>query len=491
MEEYDNKDIIEKLNKPIFSKIIRPNKHLIFVKYSNQRYYKYIFELLDSLVQKSLFSQKRKIFHTSLYYLLKILHNCGNVPYCSNLDLIILSCFFLGIKTVENQKKMINITKLKNIYPEKYSSYENAEIKDCEMTCIYLLKYDINFLTVYDCICFLLENCDENEKNEIITEFEKKILNNGVNFYIYENPLTLAQGVINEIKQVKGKSSPNAILTKKKIPKKLTCNNLANYNKIINFNFGNEESLSTSASFGSGQNSNNKPSRNINLIVEKNINNFKKISIPNNKNHSKLMQYLENNNNFNSKNSKYLTNHNTRYSINKNPLTKSICFVDNNNNKHTHLVNSMGNNFYYNQNKSGEINYNINHSNIYNYKNSFSNIELEKLNLSNNKNIFRKPLIKTVTTNNKIINVKKSCNLKKNNIYKYKKNNYNGNINEINTNNNFSIINHFSDLHKKINEYIGLNPTNNSSEKYTKKEFKYKNISKIRSKSILRRYINQ
>ena len=219
MEEYDSKDIIEKLNKPIFSKIIRPNKHLIFVKYSNQRYYKYIFELLDSLVQKSLFCQKRKIFHTSLYYLLKILHNCGNVPYCSNLDLIILSCFFLGIKTVENQKKMINITKLKNIYPEKYSSYENAEIKDCEMTCIYLLKYDINFLTVYDCICFLLENCDENKKNEIITEFEKKILNNGVNFYIYENPLTLAQGVINEIKQVKGKSSPNAILTKRKFQK--------------------------------------------------------------------------------------------------------------------------------------------------------------------------------------------------------------------------------------------------------------------------------
>ena len=39
---------------------------------------------------------------------------------------------------------MISISKLKKIYPEKYLLYENAEIKRCEMLCIYLLKYDIN-----------------------------------------------------------------------------------------------------------------------------------------------------------------------------------------------------------------------------------------------------------------------------------------------------------------------------------------------------------
>ena len=75
-----------------------------------------------------------------------------------HLDLMILSCFFLGIKTIEEQKNMISISKLKKIYPEKYLLYENAEIKRCEMLCIYLLKYNINFITIYDCICFLLIN---------------------------------------------------------------------------------------------------------------------------------------------------------------------------------------------------------------------------------------------------------------------------------------------------------------------------------------------
>ena len=40
-------EIIYHLNKPIFTKIINPNNHLIFIKYTNQRYYKYAFELLD------------------------------------------------------------------------------------------------------------------------------------------------------------------------------------------------------------------------------------------------------------------------------------------------------------------------------------------------------------------------------------------------------------------------------------------------------------
>ena len=176
--EYFQQEIIHNLNKPLFSNIIITNNHLIFNKYSQQRYYKYCFELLDSLTKKSSFKNKNKIFHTSLYYLLNILYNCGNTPYCSNLDLMILSCFFLGIKTVEEQKNMINITKLKNIYPEKYISYDNSEIKKCEMLCIYLLKYDINFITIYDCVCYLLKNESDNIlKSLIIEELGSKMLN--------------------------------------------------------------------------------------------------------------------------------------------------------------------------------------------------------------------------------------------------------------------------------------------------------------------------
>ena len=68
MENYELKQIINNLNKPLFLQLI-PSNHLIFVKYSSTRYYKYAFELLDTLTTKSLFQNKKKIFHTSLYYL--------------------------------------------------------------------------------------------------------------------------------------------------------------------------------------------------------------------------------------------------------------------------------------------------------------------------------------------------------------------------------------------------------------------------------------
>ena len=501
--EYYQQEIIHNLNKPLFSNTIIPNNHLIFVKYSQQRYYKYCFELLDTLTKKSSFKNKNKIFHISLYYLLNILYNCGNTPYCSNLDLMILSCFFLGIKTIEEQKNMISISKLKKIYPEKYLLYENAEIKRCEMLCIYLLKYNINFITIYDCICFLLKN--ENDlilKSLIFEELDSKMLNEGVNYYIYKYPIELAQEVIFSEKQKYIKINSSIIINRNTITKKLTCTNTNNC-KIF-FNFGNEESLSTSASFGSGQNSNNKLNK-IKDIKNKNIKDFidNDITIINNnstnfsknKNQGNLIKLINNqkNNNFFISKSKITKNniinniHNMRYTINKKSLNKSTCFSNLDKNTISQS-NSYGNTFFNSNNNINEINFN--EINNYDYRTSINlrNNELNKKEKLRNNNIFKKPLIKHRTNQNYLLNIQ-NCYIPKD--FNICKNMSEYDIDKFNSNKKTS-KNNFLKLYKNLNNNIKncniINDEDNNGKNFNSNICKYKNIKKIKGKSCLKKY---
>ena len=107
-------------NKPLFKNKISKENHKIFYKYTSDKYFKYIYELLDSLCKKSHYENSSSIFHTSLFFILKILHKCGNTPYLNNLDLLVLNCFSLGIKSTIEQKDFPSIRRLKNIYEEKY-----------------------------------------------------------------------------------------------------------------------------------------------------------------------------------------------------------------------------------------------------------------------------------------------------------------------------------------------------------------------------------
>lgn len=475
MEKYYLK-IFHKLNKPLFSNIIVQNNHLIFIKYSQQRYYKYIFELLELLAKKSSFKNKNKIFHTSLYYLLIILYNCGNTPYCSNLDLMILSCFFLGIKTIEEQKNMITITKLKKIYPEKYLSYENSEIKTCEMICIYFLKYNINFITIYDCICYLLKDEDDNIlKSLIFEELESKMLNEGVQYYIYKNPMELSQEFIILEKQKYIKTHSSLILNKS--PK---FNNI-NHNDYKAFlNFGNEESLSTSASFGSGQNRNNiisvmtdfKVNNNKNCFavkndIQNNLSNFCRnktqanlIKLTNNQkknlffiSKSKILNNNDNNNYY----------HNERYSINKNPISKSTFLLDNKKIISSKSINSFTNTYYNQINNNRELN---------NKENQTS------------KKIFKKPLIKTKTSQTKLMNYTNELNLYGNNIHSYDNDNT-----KFYTSNKKNSKNHFFNLYRNYNDNaINKNMVKEIFDvKYNGNSCKYKDLKRIKGKSILQR----
>ena len=68
---------------------------------------------------------------------------------------MILCCFYLAVKAFVKQNTIPGLNRLKKIYSEKYINYKNEEIVKAEIICVKLLKYKINFLTVYDCLYYL------------------------------------------------------------------------------------------------------------------------------------------------------------------------------------------------------------------------------------------------------------------------------------------------------------------------------------------------
>jgi len=232
-------DFIEKISKPIIEEEYIQEDHLILTKYTSRKYYEYSIELIKTLLEKSNYENKRYIFHMSLYYLLKILYNFKNTPYINNYDLLILCSFSLGIKVTVDQHKTPFITKLKNIYPEKYSSYTNNEIQKCEIICLKLLNYKINILTSYEILSYFFKN-NKNILSFLLTELEKKILKN-VEEILFKNPYDLAKEIIsehsNEIKE------QSLLITRKIIPIKYN-----NDKKVINET---ASTMSVSSSYGS------------------------------------------------------------------------------------------------------------------------------------------------------------------------------------------------------------------------------------------------
>ena len=92
---------------------------------------------------------------------MKFLYKSKNDIFVENYDLIILTSFYIGIKVVENQKKIPKLIKLKNIYPQKFGDYSNIEIKESELIYLELLDYKINFMTIYDYLIYIFQNNSE------------------------------------------------------------------------------------------------------------------------------------------------------------------------------------------------------------------------------------------------------------------------------------------------------------------------------------------
>ena len=211
MEKFE--EILNQLNTPLISNedSIYLN-HKIFQKYTSQPYYKYAFDLLETLCIKTNYENKKQLLHISFTYLTYILYNCGNVPYLSNFDLMILCCFYLAIKAIIKQNTIPCLNKFKKIYIEKYNNYKNEEIIKAEIICLKLLKYKINFLTVYDCLYYLL-NYNQDLFNKALKKFEnEKIFN--IKEYMYQKPLDLAKEIINNL-DIKVKIKYPKIIKKK------------------------------------------------------------------------------------------------------------------------------------------------------------------------------------------------------------------------------------------------------------------------------------
>ena len=186
-------------DKPLFGDNISIENHKIFYKYTNTKYYFYIYELLDKLCKKSHYENNSSIFHLSLYFILKILYQCENTPYLSNLDLIILNCFSLGIKSIIKQKDFPSINRLKKIYEEKYINYNNEEICEGEIICLKLLNYDINILTAYEYVIYLTQN-DLKLRELSLVKLEFLMRNNLMQF-IYKSSLDIAKNCLTTIKE--------------------------------------------------------------------------------------------------------------------------------------------------------------------------------------------------------------------------------------------------------------------------------------------------
>lgn len=191
-------ELLEKSNIPIIPSKIRKYDHKIFIKYTSNYYYKYIYEQLNILCINSKTINKNSLFYKSLKCLLKIIYNSHNYEYILDLDLLILSSFYLGLKLNELITKVPKIKKLKEINPEKYRDYEPQNIKKAEIICIKLLDYNIDILTAYDCLNILLN--DNNYLFELtLKELNDEIKNNLFN-YIQKPPMEIANYCISKAK---------------------------------------------------------------------------------------------------------------------------------------------------------------------------------------------------------------------------------------------------------------------------------------------------
>ena len=211
----DYKEILNSLNKPLIPNKPISNLHKIFIKYTSRPYYKYAFDLLDTLCNKTNYENKKRLLHMALAYLTIILYNCGNIPHLSNFDIMILCCFNLSIKVIENQKNTPCLNKLKKIYKEKFLNYQKEEIVKVELICIKLLNYKINIITIYDCLYYLLSSNNNKNILELATkELENQIINN-IKDNINKKPLDYAKQIINNINKTK---YPKILVKRKIVP---------------------------------------------------------------------------------------------------------------------------------------------------------------------------------------------------------------------------------------------------------------------------------
>ena len=396
------------LNFPLIDNKIIEKRHLIFIKYTSELYYKYSIELIETLCKKSKFANTKLLFHTTLSFLLKILYNCGNTPCINNFDLLILCSFSIGIKSVETRNKSPSINRLKKIYQEKYYNYDNNEIKLGEIICLKLMNYNINILTPYESLFYLLYESDNLHLFDKCIQHLDNLIIGGDKSFIYKKPLDIAKENIDYIikkEKEKIKLNKNYNLTYSK-------NGLRKENHIIN-----NESISTNTS-----------SNNMSHLINNSINSSKgKVKLNN-----KLKEV------YNSK--EIIVDIDFNEKLEKNSELKIIL-------NHTYVERNSINKI--KENKNGRYLYNINNNKTNKNIDSddINNIKINKI----NKDIFMQEIKskRTFVQKNKEINI---SNINDNIPINIKSNIINNNVNFRNIKNNINFnSNKLNELCKKMN----------------------------------------
>ena len=284
-----SKEIIRNLANPTFPKNISSSTNKVFIKYSDNQIRRYNLDIIYNLCKNSNLKNKESLLYQTLIFHDLILYNCGNKDIIKDINLMILTAFYLSVKCIGIQFTMINIEQLKKLIPNKFSQYKNNEIIEMEILCLKLLKYNVNIITCYDCLKIILLNHSVNDEfSETAKDLLQKTIFDDIKEYIFKLPYKIAFEVYEKVKiKLKNKQKINILNTEKRLKNNTSIflngkinslrslnlnsqdkNNLLNNNKGINSFNSSEFSTNQNSSFIS---SNIKNEKKINNIILNNI----------------------------------------------------------------------------------------------------------------------------------------------------------------------------------------------------------------------------
>ena len=287
-----SKGIIRNLANPTFPKNISSSTNKVFIKYSDNQIRRYNIDLIYNLCKNSNLKNKESLLYQTLIFHDIILYNCGNKDVIKDINLMILTIFYLSVKCIGTQYTMINIEQLKKLLPNRFSHYKNQEILEMEILCLKLLRYNINIITCYDCLKIILLNYSVNDDfSETAKDLLQKIIFGDIKEYIFKLPYKLAFEIYEKVKfKLKENTNIKVLNTEKRLKNNISIfskskiNTLSSYNlNIQNKNIMNNNKGINSVSpieFSINQNSSFTSS---NTKYEKKINNILSNFNPNNK----------------------------------------------------------------------------------------------------------------------------------------------------------------------------------------------------------------
>ena len=254
MEIEISNGILKNLGKPTFPINISSSTNKIFIKYSDNELRKSHIDIIFNLCKNSNFKNKESLLYQTLIFHDLILYNCGNDDIIKDINLMILTTFFISIKAIGTQITLITIEQLKKLN-NKFSHYKNEQIVQMEILCLKILKYNINVLTCYDCLKIILLNHQVNDDfSETAKDLLHTIIFGDIKDYIFKLPYNLALEVFEKVKfkfnqkqNIKYLDNDNLIKQKNNVLNSNEKKNIlksyilqtqkSNYNEILNDEF--------------------------------------------------------------------------------------------------------------------------------------------------------------------------------------------------------------------------------------------------------------